>query len=88
MRKIACDGCGKSVPQSNKDDVKLVRLQIVNDERESFPEAIERLEADLCATCRGQLKAWCFGVVAEGRLELPAFIHSTQAERERAAAAG
>lgn len=75
MRRTHCDGCGFTEPEEtpNKSrSIKPVSFTVVEDPR--FPAGSEKVEADLCANCRGMLLHEYFKVPAKGQLELPAFL--------------
>ena len=83
MQKLVCDGCGKGEPSSTpekKRTIRAVRLNIVNDPRESTPD--DRHDADLCPECRGHMLAKYFRINYEGTLELPSFLEPTTRERD------
>ena len=79
MRKIVCDGvdCGiaedPAIPQKERT-IQPIRLTIIVDDRENFPESTTLYEADLCPDCQGRLLHNYFNVSAKGQLTLPAFM--------------
>lgn len=58
MRQIICDGCktGEELKGNAKagKEIKQVKLEIWEDERESVPRPV--LEADLCPKCRDEMR--------------------------------
>ena len=83
MNLLRCDGCGLSeaadTPQKRRK-VRTIRLAVVHDPRDIVPD--EQHVSDLCDTCQGTLLHTYFNVLAEGNLQVPAFLPPTTRERE------
>lgn len=73
MRKIHCRGCGMTEDVDQSDhDIKSVTLLVINDPR--FDTANVKYTEDLCTPCTDNLLHNYFGVTAEGKLDIPAFL--------------
>jgi hypothetical protein len=87
MQLVSCDGCKFKEPSDlpkSKRTILPVKFDVIEDDRSSVPEGTRTYKADMCGTCRGQLLHNYFGIPAGGKLELPAFVEPTDAEREEA----
>jgi len=79
MRKLVCDGvdCGIAEDSSvsrSKRVIQRVKLSIVIDDRESWAGSTIDYEADLCTDCQLRVLHNYFGIPAQGKTVLPAFI--------------
>jgi hypothetical protein len=82
MEKTHCDGCGVTESKTvSKDHRTIYRVTFVIIEDKRFPEGAQKFEGDLCTDCQGHILHNYFGVSAEGKLDVPAFLEPVASRR-------